>query len=636
MGLLLALTTIPVIGTTNRLMTARFAELDAFAAQKDGLQYLLSVRDLIQHTAEHRGMTFAFLNGDQTFRTRIDAKRDQVDADINQLSGLTSEHVPPVNTLASWSRVNRTWQDLKSTTRTPEENFDQHSEMVNDLLTLNAEVADATTLLLGNSELIFYIADIVTFKSPALAESLGILRGQVSGAIASGNLSAARQGQLMGLLAQVKTHQRQLDRSFEIVNIEGQATQAHRDQNRAISDFLAASEQAINGNTSMNASDLFDLGTEAIAKSFSLYDQLLVTLERAIDAEVDDIYRRISTGLPQLGVIGLVFVAAFWLLLQSILKPLQQAAISSRAIADGDLTRNVEVDSLGEDELAELLTSTGEMQERLYDVVTGIRTASDTVVYAANQVKDGNLALSQQSQEQAHSINDITASMQQMTEFVNDNASHAAAAVEKSEASEREANRGSDVVARAVQAMDRVSESSQKVQEIVGVIDGIAFQTNLLALNAAVEAARAGDSGRGFAVVAGEVRNLSGRSAVAAKEIKELIDETLERINAGHRHVNESGKVFEDIAHEIASLSDMVKNIAIASREQAERLHRVNDSIGTIDSMTQQNAALVEEAAASAEAMEAQAENLLQMVAFFDTGDQKQTEKPKAQALLLR
>ena len=625
LGILLVFVSIPLMGTSSRLLTARFAEMESFGAQKDGIQYLLSIRQLVQLTAEHRGITFAYLKGDDSFRSRIDSKRQEIDNELDTLAMLKTDHGPRLGSIQSWGNINRSWRTLKSRSKDAEVNFELHSEMVHDLLSLNADVADSTGLLLGSDLAIFYFSDIVAFKSPALAESLGVLRGRASGAVASGQLTDTNRGQLASLMAQAKMHQRQLDRSIAVLGGQGVLspgfTAAHEDQAKSILSFFGLIESALAGKGMVDAVQMFASGSDAISETYALYDLSIGGLDSRIQASVDALNDRLTLGYSQLTVIAILFLGGFWILLKSIISPLQHAVQSSRAIAEGKLGFQISDDGEGNDEIAELLRTSRQMRDRLFNVVSEIRTASDTVVQAANQVKDGNIALSTQSQEQASSVGEISSSVQQMTQFVNDNASIAQDAVQMSDASEKQANHGSQVVAKAVDAMDRVSASSQQVQEIVAVIDDIAFQTNLLALNAATEAARAGESGRGFAVVAGEIRSLSGRSTLAAKEIKELIDDTLNRISAGHQYVNETGEVFEGIAGEVSNLSEMVRKIAAASREQADRLQQINASIGTIDSMTQQNAALVEEAAASAETMEAQAEHLLSMIEFFDTGE---------------
>ena len=261
---------------------------------------------------------------------------------------------------------------------------------------------------------------------------------------------------------------------------------------------------------------------------------------------------------------------------------------------------------------------------KLKDIIRGIKAAADEVSVAAEQVSAGNTSLSQRTQEQASSLEEVASSMEEMTGTVGQNADNAHQANQLATAARQQADKGGDVVGRAVSSMYEISESSKKIADIIRVIDEIAFQTNLLALNAAVEAARAGDQGRGFAVVAGEVRNLAGRSATAAKEIKDLIQDSVSKVEEGTHLVAESGEALQEIVNSVKKVSDIIAEIAAASNEQSEGIGQVNRAIMQMDDMTQQNASLVEEAAAASESMGAQAEELQTLVNFFKLGESEE------------
>ncbi|MDH5737081.1 MAG: methyl-accepting chemotaxis protein, partial [Gammaproteobacteria bacterium] len=255
--------------------------------------------------------------------------------------------------------------------------------------------------------------------------------------------------------------------------------------------------------------------------------------------------------------------------------------------------------------------------ERLKDIIVGIKMGSEEVSVATEQVSKGNMDLSQRTQEQASSLEEVAASMEEMTGAVGQNASNAGRARDLASAARDQADKGSEVVNRAIASMGEINESSKRISEIIGVIDEIAFQTNLLALNAAVEAARAGDQGRGFGVVAGEVRTLAGRSAEAAKEIKALIEDSVAKVRDGTEFVGQSGEVLSDILTSVKEVSEVVNEIAAANSEQSGGIQQVNTAIMQMDEMTQQNASLVEEAAAASETMGAQAQELQASIAFF-------------------
>jgi len=261
--------------------------------------------------------------------------------------------------------------------------------------------------------------------------------------------------------------------------------------------------------------------------------------------------------------------------------------------------------------------------EKLKEIISGIKSGAHEVSIAAEQVSQGNANLSQRTQEQASSLEEVAASMEQMTGTTAQNASNAQLTNQLTQDANKHAENGVRVVRNAVQAMNEIDSSSKKIADIIKVIDEIAFQTNMLALNAAVEAARAGEQGRGFAVVASEVRNLAGRSATAAKEIKVLIEDSVAKVENGAGLVNESGRSLEEIVNSVKKASVMATEIADASKEQSEGIEQVNKAILQMDAMTQQNASLVEQAAAASEAMGAQAQELSALVSYFDLGYQE-------------
>jgi methyl-accepting chemotaxis protein-1 (serine sensor receptor) len=303
------------------------------------------------------------------------------------------------------------------------------------------------------------------------------------------------------------------------------------------------------------------------------------------------------------------------LLTRSMVNALNLAVTVAESIASGKLGNRIEIKS--QDEFGRLLAAMKDMDGKLGDIVGSVRQGADSVGSAARQISSGNDDLSQRTQEQASALEETASSMEEMTATVKHNADNARQATQLAISARDQADRGGDVVGRAVSAMGEISGSSKRIADIIDVIDEIAFQTNLLALNAAVEAARAGEQGRGFAVVAAEVRNLAQRSATAAKEIKELIGDSVEKVRAGTVLVDESGKSLTEIVASVKRVADIVAEISAASEEQASGIDQVNTAVTQMDTTTQQNAALVEEAAAASKAMEQQAQMLVDKVSFF-------------------
>ncbi|NDI85425.1 methyl-accepting chemotaxis protein [Undibacterium crateris] len=311
-------------------------------------------------------------------------------------------------------------------------------------------------------------------------------------------------------------------------------------------------------------------------------------------------------------VIGLTL--AFWIA-GIVSRPLSYAVQVAQTVAAGDLTSQIDVRS--SDETGLLLNALREMNESLKKVVTEVRHGTDEISHAASEIAHGNMDLSNRTESQASSLEETASSMEEITSTIQHNADNARQANQLSHSASEVAQRGGQVVSEVVHTMGSINESSKKIVDIIAVIDGIAFQTNILALNAAVEAARAGEQGRGFAVVASEVRNLAQRSANAAKEIKELINDSVEKVEQGTRLVDQAGSTMSEVVDSVKRVSDIISEITAAGLEQSAGIAQINDAVSNMDTMTQQNAALVEEAAASAAELSEQTNRLSAVVSVF-------------------
>jgi len=316
-----------------------------------------------------------------------------------------------------------------------------------------------------------------------------------------------------------------------------------------------------------------------------------------------------------LGVAVAIGAGLALLITRSITRPIARALAVAETVAAGDLSSVVQVDS--NDETGQLLAALKRMNESLVSIVTQVRNGADSIATGSVQIANGNADLSQRTEEQASNLQQTAASMEQLTATVNQNADTARQASQLAGSAAQAANTGGHVVGRVVETMTGISESSRKISDIIGVIDGIAFQTNILALNAAVEAARAGEQGRGFAVVASEVRSLAQRSAQAAKEIKVLINESVAKVEGGTRLVDEAGQSMGEIVSQVRRVNDLIAEISAASVEQSSGISQIGDAVNQLDQVTQQNAALVEESAAAAESLKHQAAQLAETVSVF-------------------
>ncbi|AQV98538.1 HAMP domain-containing protein [Cupriavidus necator] len=348
--------------------------------------------------------------------------------------------------------------------------------------------------------------------------------------------------------------------------------------------------------------------------------QKLLDIQRgSIDAtarEVDGIYVNARNSLIALGVVVLAIGIAFsvWLTV-GITRPLHRAVAVARTVALGDLTSRIDVDS--RDETGQLLQALADMNANILRIVRQVRAGTESIVSGTSQIAAGNTDLSQRTEEQASSLQQTAASMEELTSIVRQNADNARQASTLAVNASDIAEKGGDAAGKVAETMEEINGASRKVVDIIAVIEGIAFQTNILALNAAVEAARAGEQGRGFAVVAGEVRTLAQRSASAAKEIKALIGDSVDRVEKGSMQVTQAGQTMVEIVAAVKRVTDIMGEISAASAEQSAGIEQVNQAVTQMDTVTQQNAALVEEAAAAAGSLEEQAQRLKEAVSTF-------------------
>ena len=338
--------------------------------------------------------------------------------------------------------------------------------------------------------------------------------------------------------------------------------------------------------------------------------------ERVAAAEAKTEYDNANRLVLVLGTLAILLGAAVaWFITRSITGPIRSAVTLAETVAAGDLSSTIVV-TRG-DETGQLMAALKHMNENLHKIVGDVRSGTEQIATASGEIASGNLDLSSRTEQQASALEETASSMEELTSTVKQNADNARQANVLAGSASEVAVKGGQVVAQVVDTMGAINASARKIVDIIGVIDGIAFQTNILALNAAVEAARAGEQGRGFAVVATEVRNLAQRSAAAAKEIKVLIGDSVAAVETGSKLVDQAGTTMNDIVASVARVTDIMSEITAASHEQESGIEQINRAIGDMDAVTQQNAALVEEAAAAAGSLREQAGNLAQAVSVF-------------------
>jgi len=376
---------------------------------------------------------------------------------------------------------------------------------------------------------------------------------------------------------------------------------------------------------------------------WDLIRQLIAVEEKQNAEGVEAAETAYASARNQMLTIGflavLCSVIAAWLITRSVVRQLgcepEQAAEIASQIAAGNLAVNIATEA---NDKSSLLFAMKSMRDGLTQIVSQVHASTETIASAAGQIASGNLDLSSRTEQQASTLEETASSMEELTSTVRLNTDHARQANGLAESASTVAARGGAVVAQVVDTMAAIDTSARKIVDIIAVIDGIAFQTNILALNAAVEAARAGEQGRGFAVVATEVRNLAQRSAGAAKEIKELIGDSVDKVQAGNRLVEQAGATMDEVVASVKRVTDIMSEIMLASQEQSSGIEQINTAVTQMDDVTQQNAALVEEAAAAAQAMQDQVNSLNEVVSVFrlETGNRAAAHAARAQVTPIR
>ncbi len=514
-----------------------------------------------------------------------------------------------------------------------------------------------TRLAIGFGSILLILVAMVVLTNVLNASNKGALMGGLATTNAK-NLHVATMKSAMletgiamrniGLQSDVALMQKEQDKvkaqskRYEDARARLQASGLDDAEKKVIAD-IAAVDKEMEAAFKEAIGQVLAFNSEGAAKVIAgridpLNQQALVLLNRLVEMQLaasrimlDKSVRDDTSLKTMLYVIGAVAlglgVALALLITRSIVAPLHGAVSVAKKVAAGQLTSQVLVE--GRDETSELLQALKDMNESLSKTVGEVRTGTETITIASQEIASGNADLSSRTESQASSLEETASSMEELTSTVKQNADNARQANQLAVSASSVAVKGGSVVSQVVDTMGSIKESSRKIVDIIGVIDGIAFQTNILALNAAVEAARAGEQGRGFAVVAAEVRNLAQRSAGAAKEIKSLIGDSVDKVDAGSKLVDEAGQTMDLIVTSIKQVADIMGEITAATQEQSNGIEEVNQAITQMDEMTQQNAALVEQAAAAAESMQEQAQKLALAVSIFKlSGDDE-----KARAL---
>jgi methyl-accepting chemotaxis protein len=621
---------IMVLVPTGLYFKNSWAEVAAAKREATATDAVVALNAVVQFTQSHRGLSAGALGGNEALAQRRPAMRDKVVKNMEVLDGEIKRIGASSQTLSLWTDVRQGWatleQGVAAKTLKPAESTKLHSQLIASILILNEELLSEFGLSLDPEADAYFLIQASLVSMPFLGENLGIMRAQGTGFLAQATLTPEGRAGLQALAKRVRDLQgdmfRNLKRATNMNPAMNLALASKVDATRGTVDkALAMADLALMGATEITypASEYFDEFSRTIDGLYEFNALAMKSLTDALEERVSRLHR------TQYGVIALLLaclvggVALGVAFIRSITGPVAEAVVVARAVADGNL--GVSVTVRGGNELGQLMQALSDMRGHLSGVVTQVRQGSEGVATASAEIASGNNDLSARTEQQASALEQTASSMEELGSTVKQNADSARQANQLAMNASTVAAKGGEVVSQVVETMKGINESSRKISDIISVIDGIAFQTNILALNAAVEAARAGEQGRGFAVVASEVRSLAGRSADAAKEIKSLINASVERVGYGTTLVDKAGETMSEVVSSIKRVTDIMGEISASSNEQALGVSQVGEAVNLMDQATQQNAALVEEMAAAASSLKSQAQDLVQVVSVFQLAD---------------
>ncbi|MBT3066973.1 methyl-accepting chemotaxis protein [Rhodoferax sp. U11-2br] len=625
--LILGLVALVMVAIPTGLYFKRsFSDIQVAQRELLGTGPLVALNKVIQLSQTHRGMSASMLNGNEELAARRPALRDKLNAAISAMEGeFTTAGVSPA-LQKRWSDLKQSWVTLEQSVAgrsiNVAESTQRHTQIITAQLQLGEELLDEFGLSLEPHADTYALVRATMVDMPWLAENLGLMRAMGSGFLTKATAPPEGKATLRALSKRALELQASMFRQVAIATQTNPrmqvALQAPSEANRAAVDkTLALANDGVINATELNmpAVAYFDAFTQTI-------DGLFAFNSLAMQTMVGELQARLQTESRILGVVALLLLggllAAVWLswaFIRSITEPVNDALQLAHAVSQGDL--RVKVQAYGDNELGQLMQALASMRDKLAHVVQQVRQGSEAVATASVEIAQGDNDLSSRTESQASALEQTSASMEELGAAVQQNAVSAQRANQLAQAASVVALKGGDVVGQVVHTMKDINDSSRRIVDIIGVIDGIAFQTNILALNAAVEAARAGEQGRGFAVVASEVRSLAGRSAEAAKEIKGLISASVQRVEHGTQLVDQAGSTMDEVVASIREVSQIVGEISSSSKEQADGVAQVVEAVAQMDKTTQQNAALVEEIAAAATSLSQQSQGLVDTVSVF-------------------
>jgi methyl-accepting chemotaxis protein len=593
--------------------------------EADGVEPIKATHKLVQLIQQHRGLSILMLGGNEGAKEQRAAKQQAVEQAYAALDVMIKQGNHQEMT-AAWQKDKGEWAGLINQVTQPgitgKDSFAIHTALIDKLMRFGDLQIDFYGLSLDPEAGSYYLINAVLIHGPGLTEVLARMRGEGSRLLAAKSADMAARIGLAELAGQANRLTESFGGALVKVGAAEPGLKNRLDEVIRANAGLVAKVAALTREQLVSAEQLtfspenyFTKMSEAIAAQQSGNDILLTELAQLLDQHLSGLTHTFYLLLGGAAILLVLLALLAIGIVRSVTLPIQKAVAIAEHVASGDLSYVFDVDT--HDETGALLRALKTMSESLAHIVTQVRSGTDTIAAASAQIASDNHDLSSRTEQQASSLEETASSMEELTSTVKQNADNAIAANGLAASAATAASEGGQVVSQVVEMMRSINASSKKIVDIIGVIDGIAFQTNILALNAAVEAARAGEQGRGFAVVAAEVRNLAQRSAGAAKEIKALISDSVDQVEAGAKLVDHAGETMTGVVASVKHVTDIINEITIASREQTSGIEQINQAIIQMDDATQKNASLVEDAAAASVALQEQASKLSQAVSIF-------------------
>ncbi|KGV15751.1 methyl-accepting chemotaxis protein [Burkholderia pseudomallei] len=614
--ILAALFIVPLVAALYATLAVAWHAYATTQGERDGISILETTQDLLKAVQVRRGAGASVLAGNEAMRAKFDA----ASASAGRLAATLKQQVRGTDRFDIVAAVDALASEYGKAAAgglgtSAAALFGSHTDVIHAIFLFEKDLAVASRLGVDPDASNYHLIDSVLFVLPGTAETVGVLRGKGAAALVGGALGEADKRELAvragSLAEQMSVTRHHLDRMKDRL---GAGVPDGVDLG-AVAAFQRTAAALAGGDASIDAKTYFQRGTDAIDALYRVHGTLAQQLRERLAARAHAEQVKVAAILALSVVLVACALYLFVAFAMSTHEDVAQLSDCMRAVGDGDLRARLAV--RGGDEFAFIKRGFNALLDVWAQTLTETRRVADSVMVGSQQIAAGNLDLSGRTETQAASLEQTAASMEELTSTVRHNASNAShASTLSAEASERAADTGR-IVTHAVSLMTRIHDSSNRMAEIVTVIEGIAFQTNILALNAAVEAARAGEQGKGFAVVAGEVRALAHRSATAAKDVKELIHESIRHVTDGSSLFQRADDAIRSVNASIKSVDTVVSEIAKASEQQSDGIEQVNAAITQMDEVTQRNAALVEESAAASASLREQAEHMGKLVGRF-------------------